>query len=157
MKKLVFAALAATTFATPALAATDTTAISATVPAYCEITAPADNTAVNLTVGQLSALAGGVKVKCNDPQGFTAGVSSANGGKLTEANNPTFYNYSLHVPGYGDVAVTSAVALNSNGFGANAWAINEQTIALSVKMGARSGPNFAGTFSDTLTFEINGN
>lgn len=158
MKKLVIAAaVSAIAFASPALAAsTANTIITANIASVCTIGAP----------GLEGVILGGAKVignldlQCNSAGGFTAGVSSANNGKLTSgvSNNTTTYDYQLNIAPYGTFTPTSGPA------GANITANPGDTSLLAAKhlpinviVGTANGPEFAGNYSDTLTFYITAN
>ncbi|MFJ6023062.1 hypothetical protein ACIQC9_00520 [Brevundimonas sp. NPDC092305] len=158
MKSILVAAAALSAIAAPAFAQNDSMTVNGSIPAVCSIQAPGDAT-VNLASGSSQAI-GGVTIQCNDPQGFTAGASSANGGKLvnTEAAGSS-YAYTLTVEGMpGNFPLTQATqSIDAGGLGGAAWAINPQVVNLGVAIGAQNGPAFSGTYSDVITFSISAN
>jgi hypothetical protein len=163
MTKLMIAALAATTaLATPAMANTDTTTVWATVAPVCSIDGPADNGSIALT--GTTAL-GPVSVTCNDPQGFTASITSANGSKLADSSNggsPTTYDYTLSIAGVANnlSLAGSGQSFNSASYGgAAAYVADHPGLAanVSLNVGTRNGANFAGVYSDVITWTINAN
>lgn len=158
MKKLIIAALATTVFATPALAATDTTTIGADIAAVCTIDGPNDNANLNLTSAGLQNL-GNVTIQCNDPQGFIASATSSNAGVLKAAHggSDTTYAYKLNVAGLGEISLASTQSINSETYNINDYAISAKSIAVGVKIGDRDGAPFAGDYRDTITWSITGN
>lgn len=157
MTKLMIAALAATTaLATPAFANTDTTTVSATIAPVCAIDGPANISSVALS-GPTQL--GNVTIQCNDAQGFTASVESANSGQLKDSNSPTYFDYTLSAPGFSARQLTSKVTVNSTTYGnaAAAAAVGGIPLAVTLNIAAQHGASFAGTYSDVLTWDITAN
>ena len=153
----MIAALAATTaLATPAFANTDTTTVSATIAPVCAIDGPADISSVALTGG--TGL-GNVTVQCNDAQGFTASVASANSGLLKDASSPTTFAYSLNFGPGGTHTVNSPVVVNSAVYGtaAAAAAVGGISLPVTLNITQQNGASFAGTYSDVITWDITAN
>ncbi|WP_122465025.1 MULTISPECIES: hypothetical protein [Brevundimonas] len=158
MKRILVAAAALSAIAAPAFAQ-DALNLSGSVAPVCTITAPADNNAVNLSG---ATTLGSLTVQCNDPQGFTASASSLNSGRLVEANNPTYYTYQLGVNGVGNQNLSSPVSFSTASLGGNAGAaaaaaVGGIPVQVSLQNVARVGSNFAGSYSDTITFSIAAN
>lgn len=117
MKKLfAVAILASSAIAAPAMAQSfgtgpsDTTTITAEVAAVCTIDAPAGGMVPvtgNTNIGD-------VRLQCNDPDGFTATVSSAHQGVLkgADSDNASTILYTFTVPGVTDG--TSPLSLSSH-------------------------------------------
>lgn len=156
MKKLVIAALAASTaFATPAFAqSSDTATITASIALICTIDAPAGGTVpVNGATG-----IGNVSAQCNDPDGFTATLSSANAGKLVgaDSNNGTAIPYTFTITGVTDGDGPQSLATNkvfprSPG---DQVAVNGFSLPMQIQTAGPNGPAFADTYSDVITFSI---
>lgn len=160
MKRILIAAAALSAFAAPAFAQTsDAMTVGGSIAPVCSIQAPGDAT-VNLGGGSTSQGIGGVTLQCNDPQGFTAGLSSANNGRLVNTESAgSSYAYSLTVAGMsGNFPLTTATqTINSSGLGGNAFAITPQVVNLGVSLGGLTGPAYSGTYADVLTFTISAN
>lgn len=157
MKKLVLAALAATTaIASPAAAQqfgtsnTDSTTITATIALVCTINAPTGGAVLvnaETPIGDSAA-------QCNDPDGFTATLSSANAGVLegADSNNATTIPYVLNIAGVGSFPLTSNVVLPRTP--GDQAAVDGISFATSVTVGTPNGPAFADSYSDTITYSI---
>lgn len=153
MKKLAFAALAASTlFASPAFAQNDvkSTTITANIPLVCNITAPAGGA---VAIGTTTAI-GDSAANCNDPDGFTATVRSANAGVLKgQANNATTIPYTLNIAGVQDGIDLS----QPRTFPGGPSATSTGPLATSVSVGAPNGPAYADNYSDVITYSIQAN
>lgn len=153
------AAVAAFAAAAPALANSDAMTVSGSVAPVCTISAPTDAT-VTLTTTSAQNL-GNVTLQCNDPQGFTGSVASANGGQLRNTEAPSSYRTYQLSSSAGLTAFTPTTegqpAFNSVNYSANAAAINGLPIPVAITVGAQFGPAYAGTYSDVLTFTVNAN
>jgi hypothetical protein len=151
MKKLAIAALIGASFvATPALA--DTTVIYANVPLNCSIDGPDNNGAINLN--GTTAL-GDASATCNNAAGFIVAISSLNGFKLKDQDNganATTYAYQLKIDGL--PAFNTNQSFDSNALGANAALITPQSAPVSVITSGPTGPAYAGTYQDTITWTI---
>lgn len=160
MKRILIAAAALSALAAPAFAQ-DALNLSGTVAPICSITAPNDSSNVNLS-GTTSL--GNLIIQCNDPQGFTASASSLNSGRLTEVGNPTYYTYELGVAFAGNQNLSAPKSFNTQQLGGNAGAaaaaaVGGLPVALSLVNVTRPAgqANFAGSYSDTITFSIAAN
>jgi hypothetical protein len=156
MKKIIFAALAASTFiATPAFAqASDTTTITASIALVCTIDAPAGGTVPvsgNTGIGNVSA-------QCNDPDGFTATLSSANAGVLNAADpdNATNIPYTFTISGVtdGDGPQSLATPKSFPRSPGDQTAVNGFSLPMQIQTNGPDGPAFADTYSDVITFAI---
>ncbi|QNE32426.1 hypothetical protein F1C10_11040 [Sphingomonas sp. NBWT7] len=160
MKKIVIAALAATTaFASPALAqsgsfgssGTDSTPLRATIAAVCTIDAPAGG---SLTVGTADQAIGNTAAQCNDPDGFTATIASANGGVLKGTGNNTqtiAYTMTIaNVPSATNLSLANQYTFTQGG---EANAVAGYTLPTTVTV-ENPAIAFADDYSDTITFSI---
>ncbi len=159
MKKLVLAALAATAFATPAFAQgnSDTTTIGADINAVCALDAPASQF---VSLSGATNLSSDLYIICNDADGFSFSMTSANGYELEDAggDSPTKYPYTLSSSLFGGPSNADIVnaPVPSNFPSAGAW-VNGLSIPVTVNVGTPDGPAFAGQYRDTLTFTISAN
>lgn len=148
MKKLVIAAaVSAIAFASPAIANTASTVINASISPICTVSAPG---AEAVTLGGPKFI-GDVKFQCNNSGGFTASVISANVNKLKalDGNNATFYAYDISVGEYTNLNLNgSAVLIGTDLF------ITEKSLPINVDVHNATGPAYAGTYQDILTFSI---
>jgi hypothetical protein len=167
MKKLVIVAVAASAFAAPAFAATtDSVSISGVVPSVCELTAPADVTNLPLNDGAETGL-GNVEFQCNDPQGYVLARYALNQQlvDISGGGSTTTYAYQIRDlfsgPSYGPPLSSVGSRQNVGGiqevstdpdFGVGAPA----SFAVAIRTGARNGPGFAGTYGDTIRYEVTG-
>lgn len=155
MKKFAFAALAATALvSSPAMANSGTTTIGATIDPVCALQQPAD-TGVSLGVGSSTPLASPLYIICNAAGGFTFSLDSGNDFQLIARNSTTAYNYSLSSPMFpGEVATADLGPVSVPG--AANW-VAGQNIPISVNIVSATGPAYAGTYLDELTFTITAN
>jgi hypothetical protein len=157
MKKLLIAttALAAFSVSAPAFAqSSDTTTISATIPLVCTIDAP-DGGAVAVSG---TTEIGSVSAKCNDPDGFTATLTSLNGGKLTglDSDNTSTIPYTFTISGATDGTGPQSLAApkvfpRTPG---DQTAIDGFSLPMQIQTTGTNGPAFADKYSDTITFAI---
>ncbi|MFJ6023063.1 hypothetical protein ACIQC9_00525 [Brevundimonas sp. NPDC092305] len=149
---IVAAALSA--LAAPAYAqSSDSMTVNGVVPAICTIATTGD-AVVNLASG--SQAVGGVTIQCNDPQGFTTTVGSANGSALVNTEAPgSFYAYTMNSSPWGGVRF--GVPVNSSEIGGASAYVTPQFISLDISVGAVTGPAFAGSYTDLVTFTISAN
>lgn len=151
MNKILYAALAASTvIATPALASSDSMTISGEVPYVCTVDAPADNNAVNLNGD--TAL-GDLYTQCNDPDGWSLDITSANGFKLVDANTATYYPYVLHA---NNNDISSDFHYDSGPADDDALIAGGTSPVSMTTSGPQGGPAYAGTYADTVTWTLNG-
>jgi hypothetical protein len=166
MKKIILVAVAACAFASPALAAnSDSVNISGVVSPVCEITAPGDVNNLPLNNGAETGL-GNVVFQCNDPQGYLLARYAQNQQlvDISGGGSTTTYAYQIRDlfsgPSYGpplsSVGATQAagnqqVSVDPD-FGVGAPA----QFAVAIRTGARNGPGYAGTYGDTIRYEVNG-
>jgi len=157
MNRIVLAASAVSALAmmaAPAFAGDLT--VSGTVTAVCTVSAPA-NEAVALSG---STTLPPLSIHCNDPQGFTATVSSAKGGVLKDADtgNRDSYGYKLAITGLMQAtSLASPVSVSSvSARTQRAYVTGPQEFPMSLTDVTLSGAGFAGTYSDTITFTISG-
>jgi hypothetical protein len=167
MKKSILVAVFASTLAGPAFAATtDSVSLSGVVAPVCEITAPGDVTNLPLNEGAETGL-GNVQFQCNDPQGYLLARYAQNQQLVDTSGggSSTTYAYTIRDlfsgPSYGP-------PLSSVGARQNVGAIREVStnpdfgvgapaqFAVAVRTGARNGPGFAGTYGDTIRYEVTG-
>lgn len=155
MNRLLLAGLALTSMglAAPANAATDQTTVAGYIPLVCTIDSPPSNDGIDLSTGATTAL-GDVLAQCNDPQGFTASVDSANNFKLVDAGSTTHFTYSLSLAGFGSLSGDGSISLSPP---TSDPLLVPQSAALSLTTTGASGPAYAGYYQDTITFSINGN
>jgi spore coat protein U-like protein len=163
MKKLLLAAVATAFTATPALAQqTQSINLQGNVALSCTVTAgpsitnpePIDlaNTASDQSLGSLT-------YACNNAGGFTRTISSANSGLLKRVNGAAGENTVAYQFGHGGtntIALANAPlssAVITNVPGSQAY-VNGQTGTARVRVGAASGPLFAGNYTDTITVTI---
>ena len=167
--KIVFAALAATVFATPAFAqvtnmptpiapieplpqTSDSVALIGKINPVCTIDAASSSVSVNLTSTAEQA-AGDVTIVCNGANGSVAKVSSPTNGKLSGPNGSSF-SYQVGAQGQ-FVAPTTAgapfVALPA------AMQFGLAPLAMKVKIVGSTGNAYAGSYTDTVTMTIAAN
>ncbi|RYG95733.1 MAG: hypothetical protein EON58_13570, partial [Alphaproteobacteria bacterium] len=145
MKKIVFAALAATVFATPAFAqSSDTVAVSGVVAPVCTIDAASSTATVNLS-SAAAQNGSSVTINCNSAGGSTVTVSSDNGGKLVGPNGSSFA-YQVGAMGQFVTPTIGGVALPQI---PAAMQFGISPLTSQIKVGARTGNQYAGTYSDT--------
>lgn len=185
MKKVLFAALAATTmFATPAFAQntsgvtdSDDTVITANIPAVCEITAPADHTVVvNPTTNGAAESIGNINILCNDPDGFTLTTTSAHpsgspvegspGGLLVPIDNSsrsTASTIAYRVAALGNSLFNVPKQANQLSANPGGFVGGQDVDILFITSGMRdlrgNGPGlaYAGIYRDTVTFTVTSN
>ncbi|WP_126176523.1 hypothetical protein [Tsuneonella rigui] len=167
MKKIVAFAVAASAFSAPAIAATtDSVNISGVVAPVCELTAPADVTNLSLNAGAETGL-GQVVFQCNDPQGYQLARYAVNQQlvDISGGGSSTTYAYEIKDlfsgPNYGPPLSSVGSFQNVNGirqvstdpdYGVGAPA----AFGVAVRVGQRNGPGFAGTYGDTIRYEVTG-
>lgn len=153
MKRILIAA-ALSTLAAPALAQTsDSMTVSGSVPQVCTISTTGD-ALVTLASGAQDV--GSVDILCNDPQGFTVTATSQNNSALVNTAAPgSFYAYTMNSTPWG--AVRFGVPVSAAEIGGSGLYVTSQTIDLDISVGAVTGPAFAGTYTDLVTFTINAN
>jgi hypothetical protein len=156
MKKMIFAALAASTFiATPALA--DTTTISGDVAPVCTIDGPPDTAGLNLTIGGPAQALGNVHIQCNSLNGYAATASSANGGLLnSNARSAARLSYSLETP-YGAIALTTPQGITVSPGNQQSVDGYDVPVGVLVTGNSNGAPVFAGRYSDVITWTITAN
>lgn len=158
MKKLTIAALAATIVVTPAHAQsygtsdTDTTTITATVPVTCTVDAPAGG-AISSVAGTETPI-GNSAARCNDPDGFTLTISSANAGKLkgSLSSHTSVIPYKLLIAEQGPAVslVNPVTIVEGDVIAAEAGYIRATSIVVQEPV----GPKYADSYSDTITYKI---
>ena len=175
MKKLLVAALAATTLATPALAQNassrdrDRTVVTANVAYLCEIDAPPEAILANPQISGAGSTLGDVVIDCNDPDGFTFSADSRNGlvagpqnqpsGQLLatdSANNTSAILYRVVVDGasfFGSPRQPQGLAgaTDAGDF------IGGRIVPVSLISDGFRGDAFAGTYRDVVIFTVDGN
>lgn len=159
MKKIIFAAVVATAFATPAFAdTTGSTGISGIVATNCSLTAPPAVNNLNLGIATDQSI-GSIAVSCNATS-YTVNAKSMNGGKLS--SNPAVttapaYAYQIGVgSAFQSLTTTDAVLFTKASLGLDLGGLPfERTALVKVKVGALSGGvAYAGTYSDTVYVSI---
>jgi len=160
MKKILMLAVAsAALVTTPAMAQfgssnTDSAEIGATIAAICTISGPADN--LTLAPNTVTSL-GNVGAQCNDPDGFTATLTSLNNGVLkgADSNNATTIPYTFTITGVTDGDGPQSLSLPKafNGT-ARQEAVDGFVLPMQIQTGATNGPAYADAYSDTITFSI---
>jgi spore coat protein U-like protein len=169
MKKTIFAAALATTtaFAAPAFAQSNVSInLQGSVPLSCTVVAnpsivnpellDLNNTATDQQLGSLT-------YQCNNAGGFTRNIKSANGGTLNRDGGAAGEN---NIPyqarsGGGSGLSTALATLSTSGIdtalaGSTSF-VTGQTGSVFVKVGAPSGPLFAGNYKDTITVTVTPN
>lgn len=158
MKSILAAAVLLPLIAAPAFAqSSDSTVVTSNVALICTIDAPADTT---VTLASTTQNIGNVTAQCNSATGFTSTVSSANAGFLADAataSNPTKYAYAVTIPGSAPQQLTTPYVFNSSASGQNASLVSAVTYPISIAVGASTGPAYAGTYQDRLTFSLTAN
>ncbi len=185
MKKLLIAAVASTAFiATPALADnTLTYSLDADVGSICGVfrhngTAYVTNVPVNFgelatTSANVPVGAGSATYRCNNPNGFTRTISSANSGVLRRdgsaggaANEIEFRMSHGGGSGLGFATQTLATPKVTNLSGSTAFlagqtgSVNFEVTGVQASLGGNQAPGttvFAGNYTDTVTIAITGN
>jgi hypothetical protein len=157
MKKLTFAAaIAAAAISSPSFAQafgtsdTDTTTITAEIDLVCTIGAPEGG---DVEIDATTAI-GDSSAQCNDPDGFTATLTSANAGKLVGADedNATVIPYTITIAGAGTYSLAAPQELPREP--GDQQAVDGFSLPTSVNVAEPVGPAFADAYSDTITYEI---
>ena len=150
MKKIVLAAIAATVVATPAFAQTsDSTTISGSVALVCTIDAP---TSVTVDLAGTVQSASNVVVQCNSANGYAILASSDMGGTLKHATTTSAYAYSVM---FSDGAKTGTVlTTTATPVATYTASVDQKSLPLSIRLGALSGPKFAGIYGDTIRMSV---
>lgn len=154
MKRILIPAVALSALAAPAFAqSSDSMTVSGAVAQICTITTTGD-ALVNLLSGSQDV--GSVTIQCNDPQGFAVTATSENNSALVNTRAPgSWYAYTMNSTPWGAVRFGTPVTSSEIG-GAGSY-VTPQTIDLDISIGAATGPAFAGTYSDLVTFTISAN
>ncbi|WP_298915475.1 hypothetical protein [uncultured Algimonas sp.] len=183
MKKIALSAAAMMAVATSAHAVDPSIDynLQATVGDYCGVASAAGSTLTDVDFGDLSTLAttatnsvdpqGSIAYVCNDPDGFTRTVTSANAGVLVrtgssggQGNEIPYTMTSSGGFGFTDQSLTSPV---SNSFSGSNFLTGQNTnISFKVNgvLSAGTGPQgsdqiqvFAGDYTDTVTISVTAN
>lgn len=153
MKKLALVALAAATMvSTPAFADnSDTTTLSATIDANCNLDAP-NNASVNLN-GPTEI--GNLRITCNDAQGFLFSLSSRNGFELEAEGSTSKVPYTLSSPLFPGTGRNSDIENQPVPAARGMW-VAGRDIPVIVNANL-ADPAYAGVYTDTLTWTITAN
>jgi spore coat protein U-like protein len=162
MKKLIVAALGATTFiAAPAFAQPVNINLEGTVALSCNVIANpsiVNPEAIDLANTATDQSLGSLTYQCNNAAGFTRTVSSLNGGLLKRAGGAAGENTIAYEVGHGggpiNFANTSLAQPKITNHGGSTAFVQGQTGSIRVRVGQASGPLFAGTYGDTITVTI---
>jgi hypothetical protein len=166
MKKLLVAAAASAAFVGgPALAASDSVSISGVVAPVCEIAAPADVTNLPLNEGAETGL-GNVTFQCNDPQGYLLARFAENQ-QLVDVGgggSSTTYAYQIrdlfsgssYGPPLSSVGSFQTPSLQQVSLDPDFGVGNQASFPVAIRTGARNGPGYAGTYGDTIRYEVTG-
>jgi spore coat protein U-like protein len=131
-------------------ATTGTLFLKGNVPVNCGITvAPtAKATTLDLIAGEVGANVGSVTETCNNVNGYTISLSSANGGRLVNGSLNAPYTIKYDVDGYRSLGAAGVVRTVVN--------MTSKTVKVSpILVTIPANPNLVGgDYSDTVTITI---
>lgn len=144
------AALITTLFGLSAQAATSGTLYleGVVAPVYSIVVTASGNTGLNITGGETAKTVGSVREVSNNPDGYKISASSQNGGLLSSGRDSV--SYSIQYDGGSAVNLNSKKVVKTVSTLAAASDVNS---AVKITFAGKATA-LAGTFSDTITFEI---